>query len=190
MSLNPILAAALVATTAFAQAERVQLDPALTRVNWTLGDILHTVRGTFKVKSAELWFDPATGQAGGRIVVDARSGESGSSARDGRMHKNILESDKYPDITLAPDHVDGTVNLQGDSNVKLHGAFTIHGGTHAVVMSVTSHIDRGKLTAAITFPVPYVQWGMKNPSTFFLRVKDTVQIEIQATGEIRPSGAT
>ena len=189
MNLKGIAAAALFAATAFAQTQRVQLDPALTRINWTLGATLHTVHGTFKVKSADLWFDPANGQAGGRIVVDAQSGESGSSARDTRMHKNILESEKFPEITLVPDRVDGTVNLQGDSDVKLHGAFLIHGDTHEVVMSAKSHIERGKLTATITFPVPYVEWGMKNPSTFVLRVKDTVQIEIQATGEIRASGA-
>ena len=171
-------------SAAFAQTERVQLDNTATHVNWTLGDVLHTVRGTFKIASSDLWFDPA-GKAGGRIIVDARSGESGSNARDSRMHKNILESEKYPDITLMPDRVDGTVNLSGDSTVKLHGAFTIHGGTHEVVMPVQAHIDQGKLTAKITFSVPYVQWGMKNPSTLFLRVKDTVEIEIQATGEVR-----
>jgi polyisoprenoid-binding protein YceI len=187
MRLTATLAVTLFASTAFAQTERVQLDAAATHVNWTLSDVLHTVRGTFKVSSADLWFDPATGKSGGRIVVDARSGDSGSSARDSRMHKNILESGKYPDITFAPDRVEGTVNLQGNSDVKLHGAFTIHGGTHEVLMSVKSQMHEGKLTATIAFPVPYVQWGMKNPSTLFLRVKDTVEIEIQAVGEIRSS---
>jgi polyisoprenoid-binding protein YceI len=184
-----ILTSMLFTMVAFAQTETVQLDPALTHVNWTLSATLHTVHGTFKVKSAELWFDPSSGKAGGRIVVDARSGASGNASRDRRMHKDVLESDKYPEITLVPDHLDGTVNLEGDSSLKLHGAFTIHGGTHAVVMEVKSHIEGGKMTATVSFPVPYVNWGMKNPSTLFLRVNDTVQIEIQVTGEIRPGPA-
>lgn len=174
----------------YAQTERVQLDPAATKVRWTLGDVLHTVRGTFKVKNADLWFDATSGKAGGQVVVDARSGESGSGARDGRMHKNILESEKFPEITFSPDRVDGAVSLQGDSTVKLHGQFAIHGGTHEILMNVKSHVHQGKLTATISFPVPYVAWGMKNPSTLFLRVSDTVEIEIQASGEVRQAAAS
>jgi polyisoprenoid-binding protein YceI len=171
---------------AFGQATHVQLDSAATTVNFTLGDVLHTVHGVFKLKTGDLWFDPSTGKAGGQIVVNALSGESGSGARDSRMHKNILESAKYSDITFAPDRVEGKINPQGDSDVRLHGQFTIHGGTHEITMAVKSHLVEQRLTAAITFPVPYVQWGMKNPSTLFLRVNDTVQIDIQATGQLLP----
>jgi polyisoprenoid-binding protein YceI len=174
---------------AFGQTERVQLDPGATHIGFTLGDVLHTVHGTFKLKSSDLWFDTSTGKAGGRIVVDARSGDSGSGARDSRMNKNVLESEKYPEIVFAPDRVEGPVNLAGDSTVKLHGQFAIHGATHDVLMSATTHIDPGnKLTATIHFAVPYVAWGMKNPSTFLLKVSETVEIEIQTAGEIRAPG--
>jgi polyisoprenoid-binding protein YceI len=174
--------------TAFAQEVRVHLDVASTLVNFTLDDVLHTVHGVFKLKTGEMWFDPSNGKAGGQVVVNALSGESGSSARDSRMHKNILESAKYADITFAPDRVEGKVNLQGDSEIRLHGQFTIHGGTHEVTMNVKSHMEQQRLTASVTFPVPYVQWGMKNPSTMFLRVKDTVEIGIQAAGQFDLAG--
>ena len=179
----------LLGAEASAETDRLQLDTGATRVKWTLGDVLHTVRGAFKIKSADLWIDPTTGKAGGQIVVDAQSGESGSGARDSRMHKNILESAKYPEITFVPDSVDGALRFEGDSTVKLHGAFTIHGGTHEVLMGVKSHVDHGKLTATIAFAVPYVAWGMKDPSTLFLRVDNKVEIEIQAAGELRPTAA-
>ena len=55
--------------------------------------------------------------------------------------------------------------------MRLHGQFTIHGGAHEVTMAVKAHIENQRLTATIDFQVPYVQWGMKNPSTLFLRVK-------------------
>jgi polyisoprenoid-binding protein YceI len=106
------------------------------------------------------------------------------------MHKNILESAKYSDITFVPDQVEGKINPQGDSDVRLHGQFTIHGGTHEVTMAVKSHIENQRLTAIIDFQVPYVQWGMKNPSTLFLRVGDTVKIDIQAVGQLSPAPAT
>lgn len=162
-----------------AAAERInlELDPAATRINWTLSDVLHTVHGTFKLKKGDLWYDPATGQAGGLLVVDAASGESGSSARDGRMRKNVLETGRYPEITFVPDHVeDGT---------QLHGMFTIHGSAHEILMNVKSHIEQQKLTAAISFTVPYVQWGMKDPSNFLLKVKDFVDIDIEAAARVK-----
>jgi polyisoprenoid-binding protein YceI len=168
----------------YGQTTRVNLDPEATKVEWTLGDVLHTVHGTFKLKPSELWFDASSGKAGGRLVVDASSGESGSGARDGRMHKNVLESAKFPEIVFTPDHVEGAVNMNGDSDVVLHGSFNIHGAAHEMAMKVKAHMDGDRMTAAIAFEVPYVQWGMKNPSTLFLKVKESVQIDIQAVGKL------
>lgn len=173
-----------------AYAEDVQLhfDPAATKVEWTLGDVLHTVHGTFKLKRGDLRFDPANGKASGELVVDATSGESGSGARDGRMHKNVLESMKFPEIAFVPDRILGTVNLQGDSDVQVHGSFTIHGMSHELTLPAKTHIDQQKLIATIGFQVPYVKWGMKDPSNFLLHVNNFVQIDIHATGQL--SGVT
>ena len=178
------LAALLPALPVWSQEEQAHLDAASTRVEWTLGDVLHTVHGTFKLKRGDIRFDAATGKASGELVVDAASGESGSGARDSRMHKNILESGKYPDIVFAPDRVVGTVNLQGDSDIQMHGTFTIHGAGHEVTLPVKCHVDQQKLAATLQFAVPYQKWGMKNPSTLFLRVDDNVKIEIHAVGQL------
>jgi len=32
--------------------------------------------------------------------------------------------------------------------------------------------------------IPYVQWGMKNPSTFILRVSDKINLDIAASGHL------
>jgi polyisoprenoid-binding protein YceI len=168
-----------------AQEIKVQLDTQATQIHYTVDSTLHTVHGTFKLKHGDLWFDRFSGRAGGALIVDAASGDSGSGARDGRMHKNVLESLKFPEITFAPDRIEGgVVNLAGDSAVRLHGTLSIHGATHELVMNVKSHIDRDRLTATIDFPVPYVSWGMKNPGNFLLKVNNTVEIEIQAAGQL------
>jgi polyisoprenoid-binding protein YceI len=186
MGLKRVLAVVVLFAAIQVQAAqlRLVLDPDTTPVTFTLSDPLHTVHGTFKLKRGTIVFDPESGVASGQLVVDATSGDTGSKARDSRMHKNILESAKYPEIVFTPDHVEGKVLLEGDSEVKLHGQFRIHGAEHEVTLPAKTHIAGGKVTAEIEFPVPYVKWGMKNPSTFILRVSDTVQIEIQAVGRL------
>jgi len=125
-------------------------------------------------------YDLKTGKSSGEIVIDAQSGNSGSDARDKRMHKNILESGKYPEIVFTPDRVDGTL-----SAANVHGMFTIHGGSHEMTMTAEANPSGGAVDVKAHFLVPYVQWGMKNPSTLFLRVGDTVTIDVDAHGAIR-----
>jgi polyisoprenoid-binding protein YceI len=175
---------AALAVPVFAEEVQIKIDPAATKINWSLDSVLHKVHGTFKLKGGTLSFDPATGKAGGQLVVDATSGESGNGSRDGRMHKSIIESPKFPEIAFVPDRVDGPVNLNGDSDVVLHGAFTLHGGSHELSMKVHSHFEQQKLTAKIAFKVPYISWGLKNPSTLFLRVEDTVDVQMEAQGDV------
>jgi polyisoprenoid-binding protein YceI len=162
----------------------LHLAPESTQVNWTLGDLLHTVHGTFKLKRGEIVFDTDNGKASGEVVVDAASGQSGSSARDGRMHKNVLESAKYPDVSFSPDHVEGRVELAGTSNVKLHGIFRIHGAPHEITVPVEVTAKDDQLSAKLKFAVPFVAWSMKDPSTLFLKVDKSVDIEMQATGSL------
>jgi polyisoprenoid-binding protein YceI len=95
----------------------LDLDPAKTEVQFTLHDVLHTVHGSFKLKQGSIHFDPDSGKASGEIIVDVTSGASGSGARDRRMHKEILESQRYPDATFTPDHVDG--GMKNPSNFVL-----------------------------------------------------------------------
>jgi polyisoprenoid-binding protein YceI len=169
---------------AAAQDVALPLDPARTTVNWTLGDVLHTVRGTFKLQRGSLQLDPASGKISGEIVVDAKSGESGNGSRDRKMHKEILESEQYPEISFRPDLVDGTVALQGKSSVKVHGIFNIHGVDREINVPAEVEMADDHWTATVHFTVPYAKWGMKNPSTLFLRVSDSVEIDLIATGNL------
>lgn len=180
-----LLIVLLAATSVCAQQTELKLDTDITKVNFTVRDLLHTVHGTFKLTKGDLWFDPASYKAGGTLVVNATSGNSGSHARDSRMNKNVLQSDTYQEITFTPDRIIGTVNLSGHSEFKLHGMFAIHGAAHELIMNVKADIIGNRLSATADFNVPYVKWGLKNPSTLFLRVNDTVPVEIDAVGEIK-----
>ena len=87
-------------------------------------------------------------------------------------------------ITFKPNRVEGAVNMAGDSQVQLHGYFGIHGAEHELTLPAKVSISNSRASAIISFLVPYINWGMKDPSTLFLKVKNTVEIEVRATGRL------
>jgi len=178
----------LTVLSAAAQQTTFQLDHAKSSVKFTLGDVLHTVHGTFQLKSGTLQFTPATGRISGEILVDAKSGESGSGMRDRKMHKEILESEKFPEISFRPDRIEGAVASQGKSSVKVHGMFNIHGVDREITVPAALDLSAGQWTATVHFTVPYEKWGMKNPSTLFLRVNDFAEIDLTAAGSVAQPG--
>ena len=72
------LALLLTGTTRLAPAQEsnYQVDAEQSSVTFTLADVLHTVRGTFRLKQGDLEVK-ADGRASGQIDVDAASGDSG-----------------------------------------------------------------------------------------------------------------
>ncbi len=161
------------------------LDAAQSKLHWTLDSSLHTVHGTFALKSGTVHFDPANGKANGMIVVSASSGESGNGSRDQRMHKDILETATYPEVTFRPTLVDGKVILAGSSDVKLNGVFSIHGADHDLTAPVHVTINGNRWTGTSNFEVPYVKWGIKDPSNFLLKAKPVVDVELEMSGEVK-----
>lgn len=174
----------LCALPAWSEQRTFELDPAQTKVAFTLGDVLHTVHGSFRLKRGRIQFDDSTGEAGGELVVDALSGESGNSSRDKKMHKENLESSRYSDIVFTPQHIRGTVAAEGKSQVAVDGQLTLHGQSHPITLNIDVQLQGGAGSADTTFIVPYEKWGVKNPSTFILRVSDKVEINVHAVGRL------
>jgi polyisoprenoid-binding protein YceI len=182
-----IATAALLVTltiSGVAQQVSLQLNPAQTTVKFTLDAALHTVHGTFQIKQSALQFDPASGKVSGQILVDAKSGQTGNGMRDRKMNNDVLESDRYPEIGFRPDRITGTVAGQGKSSVTIHGIFNVHGMDREIIVPAQVEMDGDHWNANLHFTVPYAKWGMKNPSTLFLRVSDSVEIELVAAGSI------
>lgn len=173
-----------------AQQLQVTLDPARTTIDWTLGATLHTVHGSFKMKSGFILFDPNTGNAGGEIIVDATSGQTDNQSRDSKMHKEVLESKRYQEITFIPKHVVGKFNDRGASNLQVQGVFHIHGADHDMTLSMAVQANGDDVTTTSDFDIPYQAWGIKNPSTLFLKVDDHVQLKIAAAGKLTTTGVS
>jgi polyisoprenoid-binding protein YceI len=171
--------------TAQNRSMKVVLDPAQTEIHWKLSG-LHPVHGTFKLKSGEFLFNPKTGIAEGEILVDATTGESGNKDRDKRMQDEVLQSNRYPAIFYHPTNLKGPFKAgDGTQDLTGQGTFNIHGADHSLELPLKVQISGDAVTATTRFAVPYVEWGMKNPSKFLLRVSKQVEIEVTSKGTIK-----
>jgi polyisoprenoid-binding protein YceI len=163
----------------------LNLDPAQSKLQWTLGSTLHTVHGTFALKRGAVKFDPASGSASGEFAADATSGESGNEGRDKKMHREILESARYTEVIFRPSRIEGKVLTQGSSNVQVRGTFLLHGSEHELDMPVQAELNGNRWKGSAKFSVPYVQWGLKSPNTFLLKADPAVEIDLEMSGTLQ-----
>jgi polyisoprenoid-binding protein YceI len=182
--LRSALLIALATTTLHAQ-DKLSLDPARSEIHFTLSDTLHVVHGTFHIQQGDVAFDPATGKATGSIVVDALSGQSGSSMRDRRMTDDELKASTFKTIFFTPTHFTGTFNATGDSTLQVHGIFTLLGTPHEIDVPMQVEVNGNQFHAVGSFTVPYVQWGLKDPSTFMLHINKEVRIDLSLMGTLQ-----
>ncbi len=184
-SLTRNAALLLLAVTPTLQAQqKLTLDPTHSEVHFTLSDTLHTVHGAFHIQQGDIAFDPATGKASGSIVVDALSGQSGNSTRDHRMTDDELKASAYKTIIFAPTSFTGTFNSTGDSTLTIQGTISLLGTPHEIEVPMKINVTADQLHATGTFAVPYIQWGLKDPSTFMIHVSKEVQIDLSLTGTL------
>jgi polyisoprenoid-binding protein YceI len=181
-----VLATALLPRLALAQGQKisVQLDPARSEIHWTLGDVTHIVKGTFRLKGGMMTFDPKTGAAQGQILVYVDSGDSGNSRRDAKMKNDVLESRKYPQAFFHPTRIVGTLQPGSTQELTVEGTFNIHGADHPLTLKFNVQMDGADATATTHFVVPYVAWGMKDPSVLIFRVAKQVTVDVMVRGKV------
>jgi polyisoprenoid-binding protein YceI len=184
MSLGVLLLGFFGITTGLAQGKTFVVNPDQSDVVFSLGDVLHQVHGTFHVQGGSVRFDSSSPQLAGAIVVAAGSGKSGNTTRDHRMTVDILNAPQFTEASFKPTHMDGAIAATGDSTVQVNGVFTLHGTPHDLTVPMQIHMDGNTCTAKTHFMIPYVKWGLKDPSTFILRVNKEVDMEITLVGEV------
>ncbi len=172
------------AQAGFAQRQTFTVNSGASQVAFTLAATGHSVQGTFRVQSGTINFDPSAQTISGSIVVAAASGNSGDSGRDKKMNHQVLNTGKFSEITFAPSSYTGKLASTGDSTIQVSGIFTLLGVQHDLTLPMQIHIDKGTLTAKGQFTVPYVKWGLKDPSFFVLKVAKDVDINLNLTGTV------
>lgn len=182
--LRPFALPILFASQLIAQHQTMKVDVQTSQVAIVLGDGHSTVNGAFHIQSGAIDFDPATANISGSVVVAAGSGKTGNDLRDKRMFKEVLDAAKYSDISFIPKSYTGALALTGDSDIQVTGTFTLHGTPHNLTVSMKIHIDGVKCTAKTHFTIPYVKWGLKDPSIMMFKVAKEVEIDLTLVGNL------
>ena len=174
-----------VASQAATGQTALTLDAARSKIHWTLGTSLHTVHGTFSFKGGTLQFDPSANKVSGEIVALATSGDSGNDGRDKKMHKDVLQSAQYPDVIFRPDRVEGRVAASVTSTVQVHGVFVLLGKEHELSVPVEVNLTGDQWIGTAKIAIPFIDWGLKNPSTFLLKVDHSVELQLEMRGTLQ-----
>jgi polyisoprenoid-binding protein YceI len=175
------------APIAFAQHQTFSVNPDSSAVAFALAGTGHHVQGTFHVQSGSIEFDRSAAKISGSVVVAAGSGNSGEPSRDRKMNSDVLDTGHFAEVSFAPQSYQGTIAATGDSTVQVTGTLTLHGTPHELTVPMQIHIEGAKLTAKTHFTVPYVKWGLKDPSVFILKVAKEVEIDLTLVGLLSPS---
>ncbi len=180
------LAALLLPTAAAAAQWKFVADPGASEIHFTLGAVLHTVHGTAKVKSGEASWDAEKGMLSGRVVVDATSARTGITGRDNKMHEEVLESARYPEIVFTLEKIEGAFSPGQNGPLTVSGTFLLHGQPHPLTVPLTVVFRDGRVEASGAFKIPYVAWGLTDPSSFLLRVAKEVTVDVRLVGVAQP----
>ena len=169
---------------AYAQHQTFTIAPDASSVAFSLGGSDHSTHGSFQVKDGSIDFDRAVGTISGSVDVTAGSGNSGNQSRDKKMTNGVLDATHFADVTFVPHSYQGTIAPTGDSTIQVTGIFTLHGTPHEITVPMQIHIDGVHCVAKAHFTVPYVSWGLKDPSIFILKVAKEVDIDLTLAGNL------
>jgi len=184
--MKPLILLALLALTpaALAQHRTFVVAPDASNVKMTLNTNHEVVTGTFHIQSGTIDFDPATPKLSGSVVVLAASGKTGNGTRDKRMDNEILLVEKHATISFEPKSYTGTLAPSGDSTLQVTGIFTLLGTPHEITVPMQVHLEADSAKATTHFIVPYVQWGLKNPSLLIWKAENDVAIDLSLNGRL------
>jgi polyisoprenoid-binding protein YceI len=177
----------LLGSNALSQKQTFSVDPKASDVAFSLSGSDHSLHGTFQVQNGSIDFDRGATKISGTVVVAAGSGKSGNDSRDHKMSTDVLDAPHFAEVSFVPQNYQGTIASSGDSTIQVSGIFTLHGAPHELTVPMQIHIDGTTCTARTHFTVPYVKWGLKDPSVFVLRVAKEVEINLTLVGSLSTS---
>ena len=174
----------LFAPATLAQQQSFKVNPDSSEVKMTLNTTHEVVVGTFHIQSGSIEFDRGAPKMSGSVIVLAGSGKTGNNSRDKKMNNDILKVEQYATVSFEPKTYAGAFAASGDSNIQVTGIFTLLGTPHEITVPMLVHLDGANATAKTHFVVPYVNWGLKNPSFLVWKADNDVAIDLNLRGTI------
>ena len=100
------------------------------------------------------------------------------------MNKEILQVEQHATVSFEPKSYAGVIAPSGDSTIQVTGIFTLLGTPHEITIPMLVHLEGTTATAKAHFVVPYIQWGLKDPSFLFWKADNDVAIDLFLTGQL------
>jgi polyisoprenoid-binding protein YceI len=176
--------ALLINSSAMAQQQMLVVNANTSEVKMTLKTNHEIVNGSFHLQSGSIEYDRSAGKISGSVVVAAGSGSTGNDSRDKKMNKDVLKIQQYATVSFAPKSYAGTIAASGDSTIQVSGVLTLLGAPHTITIPMQLHIDGTNCTGKAQFVIPYVQWGLKNPSFLVWKADNDVSIDLSLVGQL------
>jgi polyisoprenoid-binding protein YceI len=168
-----------------AQATAYRIDPATCEAGFDLKATMHTVHGSTTSLTGEVRVEPEDAgrlKFSGKIAIGAASLETGNDKRDATMRSKSLLVASFPNIDFEPERFtpSGPPGADGSIPGVLAGRLTIRGQTRAQEMSATLAPHGERIAASGTFDVDWAEFGVPDPSSFFLRIEKVAHAHFRA----------
>lgn len=116
-----------------------------------------------------------------RFVIDVRTLKSDKDRRDSYVQSRLLETAKYPSVTLAITGLNGLhlpLGPSGAVNFTLRGDLTVKGVTKPTTWNVQANIHGKDVDGAASTAFTFADFGMTKPHvSIVLSVEDTIKLE-------------
>ena len=117
-----------------------------------------------------------------KITVGVRSLSSDSSRRDSYIQRNSLESNQYPEVTLAVKEIRGLawpLPTSGEATFDMVGDLTIRDQTHSSTWETTATFTADGVEGLAKTVVTFEQYGMTKPrGVIVASVANEIRLEI------------
>ncbi len=159
---------------------------AVYRINEQLArrDLPNDAVGTTSEVEGQIVFleDGSVDAERSEITVGVRSLTSDSSRRDSYIQRNSLESNQYPEVTLALKEIRGLawpLPTSGEATFEMVGDLTIRDQTHSSTWETTATFTADGIEGLAKTVVTFEQYGMTKPRVaIVLSVVDEIRLEI------------
>jgi polyisoprenoid-binding protein YceI len=162
-------------------AETFRIDPAHSKIGFSVRHMLGTARGQFTKFSGTIEIDRQNpGQSSVTVKIATASIDTGIVKRDEHLRSELFNVADYPEITFRS----RSVRQTGATSGEIVGDLTMHGVTQEITLNVQMLSNDAKRWKVTTAPIRRSQFRLifsKSAETVSMISDDiAVEIEIEA----------